>query len=58
MADVNPTISIIASTVNRLNSPVKDRDCQTGSYVYVVHYRTKSRPSEPYEKKGSVLLIR
>ena len=36
----------------------KDRDCQTGSYVYVVHYRTKSRPSEPYEKKGSVLLIR
>ena len=30
MADVNPTISIIASTVNRLNSPVKDRDCQTG----------------------------
>ena len=36
----------------------KDKDCQTGSYVYVVHYRTKSRPSEPYEKKGSVLLIR
>jgi len=30
MADVNPPISIIASTVNRLNSPVKDRDCQTG----------------------------
>ena len=30
MADVNPTISIIASTVNRLNSPIKDRDCQTG----------------------------
>ena len=34
------------------------KDCKTGSYVYVVHYRTKSRPSESYEKKGSVLLIR
>jgi gliding motility-associated-like protein len=34
------------------------KDCKSGSYVYVVHYRTKSRPSESYEKKGSVLLIR
>lgn len=34
------------------------RDCKAGSYVYVLHYRTKSRPSESYEKKGSVLLIR
>ena len=34
------------------------KDCKPGSYVYVVHYRTKSRPSESYEKKGSVLLIR
>ena len=34
------------------------RDCKPGSYVYVLHYRTKSRPSESYEKKGSVLLIR
>ena len=36
----------------------KNQDCKTGSYVYIVHYRTKSRPSESYEKKGSVLLIR
>ncbi|MBO4740837.1 MAG: gliding motility-associated C-terminal domain-containing protein, partial [Bacteroidales bacterium] len=36
----------------------KYTDCVTGSYVYVVHYRTKSRPSESYEKKGSVMLIR
>ena len=34
------------------------KDCKPGSYVYIVHYRTKSRPSESYEKKGSVLLIR
>ena len=35
-----------------------NQDCKSGSYVYVIHYRTKSRPSESYERKGSVLLIR
>ena len=40
------------------NGTYKNMDCKAGSYVYVVHYRTKSRPSESYEKRGSILLIR
>ena len=30
MTHINATISIIASTVNRLNNPIKDRDRWTG----------------------------
>ena len=33
-------------------------DCPMASYVYVIRYRTKSRPSETFEKKGSVMLVR
>ena len=40
------------------NGTYKYMDCKAGAYVYILHYRTKSRPSESYEKKGSVMLIR
>ena len=36
----------------------KGQDCVEGSYVYVINYRTKSNPSKPLKKVGSILLLR